>query len=131
MSRYYAPNLQAIAEAIGTTAALQLAQARGGTIVYIPTNPSVVHWLSRLLGQENALKIAILFGGRSISIPLGPFGGQHSHLHRAISAGLAAGQPAATIARATGTHERTVRRHRSRQRDAAAHDPQNPQGKLF
>lgn len=132
MSRYYAPNLQTIEEAVGTAAALQLAQAYGGTVVYIPASPREDHWLSLLVGHDGAQRIACLFGGRGrkIVIPLGPCGGQRGRLHRAILDGLKDGLSTSTIARATGTHERTIRRHRHRARNDG--DKLNgPQGELF
>lgn len=78
--------LAEIAAVAGDGAALAIADARGGTEVYIPPVPGDDHWLSLLIGCDPARAVAERLtqgvGGRRIELPLGPAG--HSARVRAL-----------------------------------------------
>ncbi|MFN3990035.1 MAG: hypothetical protein ACK4IS_07235 [Erythrobacter sp.] len=119
-----------IAMIAGEEAARRVAEAVGGTRVYIPPHPGPDHWLAKLLGLEAARKIADHFtagvGGARVDIPLGDSGfiaGQQAR----IDAMILAGRSERDIALACGYTERSVRRRRARLK---ARDDSR-QGKLF
>lgn len=106
-----------IARVAGEEAALAIAEARGGTEIYIPPSPARDHWLSRLVGQEAARAIADHLscgvGGLRVELPLGP----HGHIARAqakVDAMLREGRSERDTALATGYTIRSVRRRRAR-----------------
>jgi hypothetical protein len=59
-----------IAEVIGEPAALQLAEQHQGERVYIPEHPGPEHELCRLIGAENAARLARVWSGQSIELPM-------------------------------------------------------------
>ena len=108
--------LEEVANALSIAAALKLADARGGTKVYIPSTVTDAHWLSLLLGPQDARTLcAALTSGQTglhFDIPMGPSRSQVQrwrHMHALIDKG----RPANEIARACGVHARTVKRHRN------------------
>jgi hypothetical protein len=109
--------LDEIARIAGDEAARLVAQAVGGTQVYIPPVPAADHWLARLVGREAALKIADHFtggfGGRRLEIPLGDTGFMASAQAK-CDAMLLAGRSERDIARACGYTIRGVRKRRAR-----------------
>lgn len=118
------PLLAEIAEVAGEEAALALAQACGGTRVYIPAAPAPDHWISKLIGHEAALSVcdrltAGLGIQRRVDMPLGPTGNNatfrsmQAHADRMI----VAGRSERDIARNTGYTTRQVRRRRAKIRD--------------
>lgn len=120
------PVLRTIADAAGVTAALKLAQARGGTRIYVPHRVTDDHWLAELVGLAAAQEIARLYAGENIDIPLG-LTGSAQNARRAAREALDAGASVAQAARAAGITERTVYNLRSREGRR-----QNPdQGNLF
>ncbi|MBD3746705.1 MAG: hypothetical protein IE932_10900 [Sphingopyxis terrae] len=117
------PLLAEIAEVAGEEAALALAQARGGTRVYIPPVIDPDHWISKLIGHQAALRVCDRLtaglAGRRVDLPLGPTGtnatmrAQQAHADRMIIAG----RSERDIARETGYTTRQVRRRRAAIRD--------------
>ena len=78
-------------------------------------NPNCTHWLSKTVGHDAALAIcrALAGGvGAELLVPMGPNAGQVERWRR-IDRILKDGWSAAAIARATGSHLRTVKRHRN------------------
>jgi hypothetical protein len=113
--------LAEIAEIAGGAAALQVADAKGGlekVHIPLPGNLREGHWLVDAVGMNHAQAIARRLGGAKIDIPFGPFAGQRKRTHAAIRQGIAEGSSPAAIARATGVHQRTARRHRTGKSDA-------------
>lgn len=105
-----------IASVAGEEAALAIAQARGGTEVYIPPKPDRDHWISQLVGHEAALAIAdhLTCGlpGLRVELPTGPMG--HAARKRAeVDAMIRDGRSERDIALATGYTIRGVRRRRA------------------
>lgn len=101
----------------GEDAALAIAEARGGTEVYIPPAPEKDHWLSRLVGHEAALAIGdhLTCGltGLRVELPTGPTG--HGARKRAeVDAMIRAGRSERDIALATGYTIRGVRLRRAK-----------------
>ncbi len=70
--------LDEIARIAGEDAARSVAQEVGGVQVYIPPQPGPDHWLSKLVGVEDAGRIAdhftAGFGGIRLEIPLADIG---------------------------------------------------------
>lgn len=71
------PLLNEIAEVAGVVAAVQIAEARGGTRVHFPARAPDGHWLVELVGREAADKLCAHFrateaGGCHVDVPLGP-----------------------------------------------------------
>lgn len=119
-----------IAMIAGEEAARRVAGAVGGTRVYIPPVPNADHWLSKLLGQEAARKIADHFtagvGPLRIDIPLGDTGFIASQQAR-IDAMILAGRSERDIALACGYTGRGIRKRKAKL--TAARDSR--QGQLF
>ena len=126
------PHLLAeIAAVAGEAAALAIAAERGGTTIYIPPAPGQDHWISKLVGLENARAIADRLtcgvGGQRFDVPAGP-SGRDAKARARVAAMLADGCSERDIARATGYTARTVRRQRAQleRRGALADDPRQP-----
>lgn len=106
-----------IARIAGEEAARRVAGAVGGTRVYIPPAPGADHWLSKLVGQEAAQKIADHFTagllGARVDIPLGDTGFIASQQAR-IDAMILAGRSERDIALACGYTGRGVRKRKAR-----------------
>lgn len=70
--------LAEIADVAGEDAALALARAVGGTMVYFPPVPANDHWLCRLIGREEARavcdRLTCGVGPRRVELPVGPMG---------------------------------------------------------
>lgn len=62
-------SLQAIADLIGTPAALKIAERWGGTRLYIPEDPGEDHELAKLIGIEAARALGDEYAGERIEIP--------------------------------------------------------------
>jgi hypothetical protein len=119
-----------IARIAGEEAALAIAEARGGTEVYIPPAPERDHWLSQLVGHEAALTIGdhLTCGltGLRVELPTGPTG--HGARKRAeVDAMIRDGRSERDIALATGYTIRGVRRRRAR----IGRPKDSRQGELF
>lgn len=106
-----------IAAVAGEDAAIRIAQARGGTQVYIPPEPASDHWLCRLIGHEKALRVCDLLtcgvGGTRIDLPLGPRG-HEARMRAKVDAMLAEDCSERDIALATGYSIRGIRMRRAK-----------------
>lgn len=121
-----------IADISGSAVALEIAQSYGGMRVSIPPRAEEDHWLTYLLGLEEADKIcrglATLSpdgrfkGVRREIMPLGPASLVKNAKRRALEA-LREGKSVSDAARIAGLHERTIWRMKSKRDD--------DQGELF
>ncbi|MFA6219612.1 MAG: hypothetical protein WC692_07505 [Erythrobacter sp.] len=106
-----------IARIAGDEAARRVAGVVGGTRVYIPPVPASDHWLSKLVGQGAAQKIADHFTagllGARVDIPLGETGFIASQQAR-IDAMILAGRSERDIVLACGYTGRGVRKRKAR-----------------
>lgn len=92
------------------TAVRILIHAHGGTRVTIPRKVFAGHWLTHLVGSENAQALSSYYGGEEIQLPLGPFSHaaeRRDAIRRLDRSGLNYEQ----IALRTGCDRRTVMRH--------------------
>lgn len=109
--------LQEIADIAGEDAALAIASARGGTQVYIPPVPDIDHWLCRLIGVNNARKVAEHLtcgvGGRRVNLPLGP-ASSAARVRARVDEMIREGRSERDIALATRYDIRSIRRRRKR-----------------
>lgn len=127
MSYAWLPKVLAeIAEAAGLDAALKLAEARGGTEIYVPGRAGDDHWLVATVGREAADAICRHFatghGGCLIELPLGPRG-SIAKLRARVDRMIAEGASASAIALACGFTERGVRKRRAKARDDDGRQP--------
>jgi hypothetical protein len=114
------PLLSEIAEVAGLSAALTLADARGGNRVYFPAPPHLreEHPLVKIVGREAAMKICEHFaklGGIELEVPRGPTGSRADQT-RLLAQLIEEGVPSGIITRRLGISRRTVARHRARMR---------------
>lgn len=109
---------------IGLRNACRLCTSKGGREVYIPAPDHLNsgHWLVKLLGSNDAEKVARYMGGAYVDLPLGPYGGTMGETRQCIKMALAAGQSMQQIAEMYGVTVRTVRRHKN----AAVERPKTP-----
>ena len=109
--------LAEIADAAGHEAALAIADARGGTQVYIPPAPDADHWLSLLIGVEAARAVADRLtcgvGGLRVDLPLGP-AGCAARVRCEVDRLLGEGRSERDIALTTRYSIRGIRRRRAR-----------------
>ena len=117
--------LAEIAQVAGLDAALKLAEARGGTEIYIPAQATDGHWLVETVGSEAAAAICAHFegGGRGtrIELPLGPVG-TFAQVRRKVDRMIAEDKSESEIALACGYTGRGVRMRRAKARAALAQD---------
>jgi hypothetical protein len=124
--------LSDIADIVGSDAAYKVASSVGGTRVSIPPRAIEGHWLTDLLGFEQADAICRglatldpdgkLRGVRDEIIPKGPAAIMRAARRRAKEA-LESGSSARDAARISGLHERTIWRMKAKEDDG--------QGELF
>jgi len=62
-------SLRELRALVGTEAAVKLAAECGGGGVYVPRRPQPGHWLSRVVGHENARALAEVYGGDKLEVP--------------------------------------------------------------
>ena len=113
--------LAEIADVAGVEAALAIAEARGGTQIYVPPNPSVNHWLCQLIGPEKAQKVCDQLtagvGPLRVDLPLGPMS-KYNQMRAAdqavIDQMIADQRSERDIALSTRYSERSVRRRRAK-----------------
>lgn len=109
--------LAEIAALAGDEAALAVADARGGTEVYIPPVPADDHWLCALIGREAARAVADHLtegvGGRRIELPLGP-AGHAARMRALVDQMIGEDRSERDIAIATRYSIRGIRRRRAR-----------------
>ena len=126
--------LDEIARIAGEDAARAVAGAVGGTQVYIPPAPGPDHWLTRLVGLDDARRIAdhftAGFGGIRIEIPLSDTG-FIARAQAKCDAMILRGSSERDIARACGYTIRTVRRRRAALKAGGARITDRRQGDLF
>ncbi|MBX8799251.1 helix-turn-helix domain-containing protein [Ochrobactrum sp. MR28] len=117
--------LNEIAQVAGIDAAWEIARAQGGITVYIPYSATEDHWLTELVGLDNASKICEHFRvgntGMRILIPMARYHQAKDRLVKALEAGMSAPEAASTA----GVHERTA--YRARRKLGLKND----QGSLF
>lgn len=117
-----------IADCAGLAAALAVAQARGGTQVYIPPEPGEDHWLVEVIGLEAARTVAERLtcgvGGLRVDLPLGP-AGCAARVRAEVDRLLGLGRSERDIALATRYSIRGIRRRRA-QLGLAGDDRQLP-----
>lgn len=116
--------LAEIADVAGEEAALAVAQARGGTQIYIPPKPANDHWLCELIGIDTARTVCNhLTAGqdrpRREVVPFGPLG-REAQLRQQRAADrelmdrmIREQKSESEITRATGYTVRTVRKRRA------------------
>ena len=106
-----------IADAAGIDAALAVADARGGTQVYIPPDPPADHWLTVLIGADAARAVADRLtcgvGGLRVDLPLGP-AGCAARMRAEVDRLLGEGRSERDIALATRYSIRGIRKRRAR-----------------
>lgn len=126
--------LDEIARIAGEDAARVVAAAKGGTRVYIPPVPGPDHWLTKLVGPDDAGRIAdhftAGFGGIRIEIPLSDTGFM-AQAQAKCDAMILRGSSERDIARTCGYTIRTVRRRRAALKAAGARIRDTRQGDLF
>lgn len=109
--------LREIADAINLATALQIAQAFGGTKIYVPESPIARNRLVAEIGPEAARKVTEIFGSGDLLIPLGPTT-DYARKRRQIIKLTEQGYSSFAIARRLSCHHRTVIRIRSAATDA-------------
>lgn len=113
--------LAEIAQVAGLDAALKLAEARGGTEIYVPAEAPAGHWLAETVGLEAAAAICAHFTGSGpgcrLELPNGP-AGSFAQIRRKVDRMIAEGKSEREIALACGYTGRGVRMRRARARDA-------------
>lgn len=137
MKPYLPGILTEIAEIVGEGNALAIANEKGGGRCHFPANPGADHWLSKLIGLDQARKLCreLAIGTASgdrlrgiyVEVPLGP-SGSRAETHRQIDKLHRAGKSQEHIARACGVSRRTVQR---RLGDRMTDDPDRRQPSLF
>ena len=129
--------LAEIAEVAGLDAALKLAEARGGTEIYVPARAGDDHWLVATVGREAADVICRHFGirpptdrgdrgrdyrdsnrGVRVSLPLGPRGSIRK-IRATVERMIGEGRSTNEIALACGYTSRGVEKRKARVRERA------------
>lgn len=127
--------LDEIARIAGDDAARKVAEAYGGTRVYIPPIPGPDHWLTRLVGQDAANRIGDRFtggfAGARVDIPLADTGFVARMQAKCDAMILSGKHSERDIARACEYTIRTVRRRRAALRKAGHRLTDQRQGDLF
>jgi len=117
--------LAEIAQVAGLDAALKLAEARGGTEIYVPAEAPDGHWLVETVGRPAADAICGHFmgGGRGtrLELPLGP-AGTAAQIRRRVDRMISEGKSEREIALATGYTGRGVRLRRAKARSGSEQD---------
>lgn len=118
-----------IAEVAGPEAAWTLAREKGGRQIYLPARATAGHWLTKMVGLDAAQKICTFYragsSGTHLLIPMASAVRTREELARAIEEGGSNNDLAGRL----GKHERTIRRHKARLREARLRD--DKQGRLF
>lgn len=126
--------LDEIARIAGEDAARAVAQEVGGVQVYIPPQPGPDHWLSKLVGVDDAGRIAdhftAGFGGIRLEIPLADTGFL-ARVQAKCDAMILDNRSERDIARACGYTIRSVRRRRAALKQAGNRITDRRQGDLF
>lgn len=123
------PLLNKIADAAGEDAAITLGRAKAGEEIYIPEKVTPVHWLSLLIGYDEAKRLVEAFGVQHLTIPPALAGAKRSRAV-VIAEMVESGYSTNAIVRATGVARSTVMDHRAKLR-ARRPPKDDPQGSLF
>lgn len=109
--------LAEIAEVAGLAAALAIAEAKGGTVVNIPSGKKKRNWLIDCVGPEAAAKISAHFtsgrGRLQLDIPLPPTNSHRQWLRQRAKVYQSAIETANSLSKAAlmaGTTRRTLQR---------------------
>lgn len=125
---YLPPSLREIADIAGERAAIDLAIARGGERVFIPSRLPSDHWLVLAVGSIAAGLIAAQLGGNYFVVPISPRSA--TKLSRRIAdEALASGKSVNEAARLSGRSQSNLRWRRKNKLSHA--DWRNPQADLF
>jgi hypothetical protein len=106
------PACSAIAAARGLAAAVRLAGAFGGKIIYVLSDVDPNHAIAKAIGVAEAQWLSSNYGGERLEVPLGPFTAR-SRLFLDIYELLKQGLTEAEISKRLRCHIRTVRRQRA------------------
>lgn len=98
------PSARDIVALIGLPATLRLIDSDGGLRTFVPMNLPQDHRLVKLLGMENAVKLAREYGGAEIEVPRVPL-----RRHAALIADFIAGKSYSQCAAAYGMTIRNVK----------------------
>lgn len=116
-SKPYLPGVLAlISEEVSMDAAIALAKARGGRMVWIPKKPKADCLLSQMVGLEAATQISKLLGQGDLKVPNGSLGGATGRRYRIeelFNRGLSNSAIAEKVDVDMRTVERTVAKLRS------------------
>jgi Mor family transcriptional regulator len=109
---FFSHRMHEFVDVVGMTATSVrvLIHAHGGTRITIPRKIKGDHWLTTLIGAQNAQALSSYYGGEEIELPMGPFSHaaeRRDAIRRLDRSGLSYEQ----IARRTGCDRRTVIRH--------------------
>ena len=114
--------LARVRDEIDLATALKLADAFGGTVIYLPMKPTAKTRIARALGVTAAARLVGIFGYGQLLVPLGP-SADHARKRKAIRDLLEAGHGPDAVALRLRCHVRTVYRvkgetaHRAGQSD--------------
>lgn len=117
--------LSQLSDVVGVARALAFASDFGGRNLSVPRRERLGddHRIVRALGRAGADRLADLYGGETILVPMGP-AGSLAEARRRLARALDGGASADTAAAQAGLHRRTAFRMRRRMRDGR-------QGSLF
>lgn len=122
----YLPGLlDLIADEIAVGVAVSLAKEFGGREIYIPKSVKEGGELSKLLGHENAQKLAKLLGSGQLKVPAGNFGGEagrRQQIAMRLDQGLTQDQVAKDLDVSLRTVERVARKMRGGKKGASQLD---------
>ncbi|TDT88077.1 Homeodomain-like domain-containing protein [Azorhizobium sp. AG788] len=108
--------LSALLPAAGLARVLAFASEHGGRRLSVPKRAGDGHRLVAVLGREGADLLCALYGGETITVPMGPAGTLAAARMRMARA-LAEGASIDEAAGHAGLHRRTAQRMRARAKD--------------
>ncbi|BAF88133.1 hypothetical protein AZC_2135 [Azorhizobium caulinodans ORS 571] len=109
--------LSALLQAAGLARVLAFASEHGGRRLSVPKRAGDEHRLVAVLGREGANLLCAMYGGETITVPMGPAGTLAAARMRMARA-LAEGASIDEAARYAGLHRRSAQRMRARVKDA-------------
>lgn len=108
--------LNALLPAAGLARVLAFASEHGGRRLSVPKRAGDDHRLVALLGREGADALCAMYGGETVTVPMGPAGTLAAARLRMARA-LAEGASIDEAAGHAGLHRRTAQRMRARVKD--------------
>lgn len=110
--------LSQLADVVGVARALAFASDFGGRNLSVPSRSRLGddHRIVRALGRAGADRLADLYGGETILVPMGP-AGSLAEARRRLARALDGGASADTAAAQAGLHRRTAFRMRRKMKD--------------